>query len=286
MTDTSASRPLRFEQLETRSLLAGGIFIIEMSFGTNQTSDSQNGTAAQIASGVSSASDIQRRGIQARFQDDNVQGNVGRENGGQNYRGSGNSVDHSRHLPTSFRQDIPHRQETTLAQAEQSATPATLGVSSTTGSQTNPTVNGVANDRRDVAGALPQNNNALVIPSAVDEILASLEPSGDGETSLDDQDAIEAVETVSTISAENADAVAGISGTTDTDAVATSLADTSDMKRTESESLGDLESGLITPDSTFQLPSLQSLSDSEHDPWQLDDSILPRLQQHFRATLR
>ncbi|WP_372722717.1 hypothetical protein [Novipirellula sp.] len=297
MTDTSASRPLRFEQLETRSLLAGGILVFDLSFTASQSDNFQDDTVGQLASSASSAFQAQRQTQLATLQEASIHANhvLASEslgNSEQSDRGGANGIDRNHHAAvssrqgSSYREDTSYRQDTTVAQATQSTTPTTLGISSTVASQTNPGINDVANDRRNVNAVLPQNNNGLVIPSAVDAILASLQPLEQNDTSLDDQEALQAVETVSTISAENADAVADIATTTENELEATSFLSTAEIERTDSDSVDDLQSGLIPSDSSFHLHPLQSLSDSEEGTWQLDDGILPRLQRHLHSTLR
>ncbi|GAA4456934.1 hypothetical protein [Novipirellula rosea] len=290
MTETTPTRALRIERLETRSLLAAGIFDLDLQFGSSTTDALPNDAAGQVASGRLSLSQRQPPSRHASIQNNGVQGNRALEsrslqfrsqgNAGQDFRSLGNGIDRIHDAPTSFRQDA------TLAQAQQSPTPTTLGVSTPTTPQSNPNVNDVANARRDVSPPLPQNSIAAIVPSAVDEVLASLQTASESDVALADQDAVTATQTVSTIAVSGRELASRVNATIDNDSAAGPMTLPTDTGDIGSDDVNDIQSGLIAPEPSLQLRPLQSLSDSEQNAWQLDDGILPRLQRNFQATLR
>ncbi|WP_442511998.1 hypothetical protein SH528x_003752 [Novipirellula sp. SH528] len=283
MTELEPLRHLRFERLETRSLLAGEILDspIDVDLNSQPTPTShasgQDDTPRQVAGRVPASSEL--RGPQTRPQENRQQENrsqdFGRPGNGPLGNGPlGNGADRFQQRSSQTNQNAQSNlaQQTSLPNnnnVTSSAAPANLPtplVGSSITSNQNPT---------------PQNNRLPLATSAVDEILASLQSEVEDTAGSEDRDAVNSESAVTTVANDDDDSIVRIDATRVDDPTVTPL---ESLLETDTENVDD--DGLFTPHSSLQLRPLENFSESQESDWQLNKNIFPRLQRPLRSALR
>ncbi len=281
MTELEPLRHLRFERLETRSLLAGGILDSSIDFDLNSQptptshASAQDHTPRQVAVNAPDGSEL--RGPQTRPQEngqqESRQQDFGRHGKGPLGNGPlGNGAERFQQGSSQLNQNA----QPNLAQ--QTSLPSTNNAtaSAAPANQPAPLVGSIISNQ----DPTPQNTRLPLATRAVDEVLASLQSDVEDTTGSENRDTVGSDSTVATV-ANDDDSIVRIDATHVDDPAVTPFESPLETDTGDAD-----EDGLFTPHSSLQLRPLEIFSESQEAEWQLDKFIFPRLQRPLRSALR